>query len=195
MFYAFLINWTLQLNFNYSSRIAVVFMDPNFGLWTIFSWTIFAVRGVRHLGVFCNCHIIAIPIFYRFWVTPLPIFDDICKRSMRFIANCVASPSHLVKSISWHCILFGRQRSLIGSNALFCCERYKWSMIEFINNSSEFNNFPFNSLFYDSLTEMQKNSASFLFELLSIREGHIFLPQSFLSYEQLSDIIDFISTV
>ena len=114
---------------------------------------------------------------------------------MRFIANCVASPSLLVKSISWHCIFFGRQRSFIGSNALFCCERYKWSMLEFINNSSEFNNFPFNSLFYDSLSEMQKNSASFLFELLSIREGRIFLPQSFLSYMQLSDIIDYISTV
>jgi len=69
-------------------------------------------------------------------------------------------------------------------------------MTEFINNSSEFfNNFPFNSLFYDSLSEMQKNSASFLFELLSIREGRIFLPQSFLSYLQLSDIIDYISTV
>ena len=100
----------------------------------------------------------------------------------------------IVKSISWHCIIFRRQRSFIGSNVFFCCERY-WSMIEFINNSSEFNNFPFNSLFYDSLTEMQKNSASFLFELLSIREGYIFLPQSFLSYVQLSDIIDFISTV
>jgi hypothetical protein len=68
-------------------------------------------------------------------------------------------------------------------------------MLEFINNSSEFNNFPFNSLFYDSLTEMQKSSASFLFELLSIREGRMFLPQSFLSYMQLSDIIDYISTV
>ena len=106
-----------------------------------------------------------------------------------------AFPSHLVKSISWHYILFGRQRSFIGSNALFCCDRYKWSMIEFINNSSEFNNFPFNSLFYDSLSEMQKNSASFSFELLSIREGRIFLPQSFFSDVQLSDIIDYISTV
>ena len=148
-----------------------------------------ALRRILQLPY--KCHSYLLPILSD----SLPIFDDICKRSMRFIANCVASPSHLVKSISWHCILFGRQRSFIGSNALFCCERYKWSMIEFINNSSEFNNFPFNSLFYDSLTEMQKNSASFLFELLSIREGHIFLPQSFLSYVQLSDIIDFISTV
>ena len=77
---------------------------------------------------------------------------------------------------------FGRQRSFLGSNVLFCCERYEWSMIQFINNSSQFKDFPFNSLFLTSLSEVQNNSASFLCELLSIREDRIFLPHSFFSH-------------
>ena len=148
-----------------------------------------ALRRILQLPY--NCHSYLIPIMSD----TLPLFDEICKRSMRFIANCIVSPSHLVKSITWHCIVSGRQRSFLGTNVLFCCERYNWSLIQFINNSAQFKDFSFNSLFLDSLSEMQKNSASFLFELLLIREGRIFLPQSFLSNTQLSDIIDYISTV
>mgnify|MGYP006335670613 FL=1 len=148
-----------------------------------------ALRRILQLPY--NCHSYLIPIMSD----TLPLFDEICKRSMRFIANCIVSPSHLVKSITWHCIVSGRQRSFLGTNVLFCCERYNWSLIQFINNSAQFKDFSFNSLFLDSLSEMQKNSARFLFELLLIREGRIFLPQSFLSNTQLSDIIDYISTV
>ena len=125
----------------------------------------------------------------------LSIFDDLCKQSMRLIANCIVSPSQLVKSVTWYSIMFGSQRSFLGSNVIFCCERYNWSMIQFINSSTQFKDFSFNSLFIDDLSEMQKNSANLIFELLLIREGQLFLPQSFLSNTQLSDIIDNISTV
>jgi hypothetical protein len=148
-----------------------------------------AIRRILQLPY--NCHSYFIPIISD----TLPIFDDLCKRSMRFIANCIVSPSNLVKSVSQHCILFGRQRSFLGSNVLFCCERYKWSMRQFINNPSLFKDFPFNSLFITSLSEEQNNSASFLCELLSIREDRMLLPQSFFSYAQVSDIIDYVSTV
>jgi len=148
-----------------------------------------ALRRILQLPY--NCHSYFLPIISD----SLPIFDDLCKRSMRFIANCIVSPSRLVKSISHHCIFFGRQRSFVGSNVLFCCERYKWSMLEFVNNSSHFKDFPFNSLFHTSLSEVQINSASFLCELLSIREDRTFLPQSFFSHAQLTEIIDYVSTV
>ena len=88
-----------------------------------------------------------------------------------------------------------RRRSFLGSNALFCCERYNWSVIQFIGNSAQFKDFPFESLFFYSLSYMQKNSAGFLLELLAIRDGQIFLPQFFLSNTQLSDIIEYIFTV
>ena len=68
-------------------------------------------------------------------------------------------------------------------------------MIQFTNSSTQFKEFSFNSLFLRGLSEMQKNSANLIFELLLIREGQLFLPQSFLSNTQLSDIIDYISTV
>jgi len=42
------------------------------------------------------------------------------KRSTRFILSCVFRGSPLV-----HALIIARYNSVIGSNALFCCERYK----------------------------------------------------------------------
>ena len=68
-------------------------------------------------------------------------------------------------------------------------------MRQFINSPSQFKDFPFDSLFRASLSAEQNSSASFLCELLAIREDRMFLPQSFLSHDQVTDVIDYVSTV
>ena len=112
MFYAFLIYWTLQLNFNYSSRMYVC------SFYGCELWSLDNIHGDNICVVWGKAlrHILQLPYNNHSYLLPilsdtLPIFDDICKRSMRFIANFVASPSLLVKSISWHCIFFWKAKT------------------------------------------------------------------------------------
>jgi len=49
----------------------------------------------------------------------LPFFDDVCKRSARFILSCIQSESSLVRSIVRLGIFAGRCNSVVGKNSLF----------------------------------------------------------------------------
>ena len=44
------------------------------------------------------------------------------------IVSCVDRGSALVRSIGRYGLTVARYNSFIGSNALFCCDRYKWSL-------------------------------------------------------------------
>ncbi len=74
----------------------------------------------RVLGLPYNSHSYLLPILS----CSLPLSDEIIKRSTRFIISCLFSTSHLVQSVSWHCILYGKYSSLLGRNAFLCCVRY-----------------------------------------------------------------------
>jgi len=43
----------------------------------------------------------------------LPVYDDICKRSMKFIVTTSISSSQLIQSIANYCVMFGRYRSFL----------------------------------------------------------------------------------
>jgi len=44
------------------------------------------------------------------------------------IATTLVSSSQLVQSIANYCVVFGKYRSFLGTHALLCCDRYKWSL-------------------------------------------------------------------
>ena len=46
----------------------------------------------------------------------LPVFDEICKRSLRFIAACLSHHCDLVRFFAWHGIVCAPGTSLIGRN-------------------------------------------------------------------------------
>ena len=77
-------------------------------------WTLHS----NHVEIFCVAwrkalrRILCLPYNSHSYLLPimsdtLPMFDEICKRSVRFIANCINSSSQLVKSVTWHCIVSG----------------------------------------------------------------------------------------
>jgi len=72
--------------------------------------------------------------FHPFLSDTLPVYDEICKRSMKFIATTSASSSLLVQSIANYCVMFGRYRPFLGIQALLCYDRYNLSMSELISN-------------------------------------------------------------
>jgi hypothetical protein len=50
----------------------------------------------------------------------LPIFDEICRRSLNFIRSCIAHESSLIRFIAQCGELYARSSSFLGQNVLFC---------------------------------------------------------------------------
>jgi hypothetical protein len=48
----------------------------------------------------------------------LPVFDEICRRSLNFIKLCISHHSQLIRFISLHCVLYSRGSSIAGQNVL-----------------------------------------------------------------------------
>jgi hypothetical protein len=106
----------------------------------------------------------------------IPIFDEICKQSARFITACLSSPSRLVQSVSWHSVVFGKFSSPLGSNAMLCCFRYGWSFDSFVLNLVQLFNSFFHLWYRDSLPDIVIYTVMSLLELHFIREGQFTLP-------------------
>jgi hypothetical protein len=55
----------------------------------------------------------------------LPIFDEICRRTMKFVYSCLNSDSEMIRSVVLNGVNGSRLSSPIGRNAVFCALRYK----------------------------------------------------------------------
>ena len=129
-----------------------------------------ALRRVLNLPY--NTHSHLLPIL----ADTIPIFDDICKRSARFITSCLFSPSRLVQSVAWHSVVFGKFSSPLGSNAMLCCLRYGWSLDLFVLNLVPLSNSFFKLWYRHSLPDTEIYTAMSLLELIFVREGQFTLP-------------------
>ena len=145
----------------------------------------------RVLNLPFNSHSFFLPVLSN----TLPIVDELCKRSARFITSCLLSCNRLVRSISRHSVVFSKYNSLLGSNTLVCCSRYGWSSDSFLSNCIPLNNNFFEQWCLDNLTEIEINSIGSLLDILFIREGYSVLPVHFeLSASQITDIMTNIVT-
>ena len=154
--------------------------------------------GERLYGVYLISLIIVIVICCLCRVTEsdtLPAFDEICKRSARFIVSCVDRDSALVRSIVRYCFTVARYNSFIGSNALFCCDRYKCSLDDLLRSNINLSNFTFASTHHNLISDKMKQTALFLCEMLCIREGifEFCHGRNFLTRSQVDEIIAFLA--
>jgi hypothetical protein len=118
----------------------------------------------------------------------IPIFDELCKRSARFITSCFFSPNRLVQFVSWHSVVFSKYNSPLGSNAWFCCNRYNWLTDLFILNLVPLNNNFFKNWYHAGVPDNEFHTAMALLEALFIREGFVSLPTNF-TFADMNDII------
>jgi len=145
-----------------------------------------AVRRVINLPY--NTHSYLLPLL----TDTLPILDEICKRSARFIVSCLVCSCKLVQSVAWHSIVAAKYNSVLGSNAWFCCERYGWSVDQFIEADIDLSNCNFFSHCRGLVSYSELSTACSLLEVISIREGLFFVPlpvQYKLSRTDLDNII------
>jgi len=166
-------------------------------LWSLYNDAIgeFSVawrKGFRRLlNLPHNSHCYLLPLL----TDTLPFFDELCKRSARFIISCLFSPSQLVRSMMWHGVVVAKYNSIMGSNALFCCERFGWSPDQFVLNLVNLSNNVFIDYYRAGLEDVEKHNAFSLLELLFIREGTFVLSNELsLSKAEINDIINCIAT-
>ena len=125
----------------------------------------------------------------------LPIRDELCKRSARFIFSCLLSNNQFVRSISWHSVNHAKYNSFLGSNALYCCKKYGWSIDYFSLCLVQLSNSFFEQCYINNLTENEMSSIMSLLDILAVREGYSVLPDFLkLSDSEITDIISAIVT-
>ena len=121
-----------------------------------------ALRGVLDLPY--NCHSYLLNLV----TDTLSVFDEICKRSTRLIVSCVVRGSALVRSVARYGLTVARYNSFIGSNALFCCDRYTWSLDDLFRSNINLSNFSFANSRHNLINDKMKEVALFLYETPNI---------------------------
>ena len=103
--------------------------------------------------------------------TLIPVFNEIFKRSARFISSCLHSRCHLACSIAQHSIVHGDYYSLLGRNLKYCCRRFQWWLDDLASGCVSLNNDYFRNFCMNNIPVAQFQTASLAEELLSLREG------------------------
>jgi hypothetical protein len=121
----------------------------------------------RLLNLPCNTHCFLLPLL----TDSLPVYDEICKRSARFILSCLNSRYRLVRCISRHSVIHGGYYSLLWRNTKFCCRRYGWLSDDFVSGLVSLHNNCFSHFCLSLLEAGQLQTASVVEDLFGIREG------------------------
>ena len=122
--------------------------------------------------------------------------DEICRRSARFILSCLHSSSNLVQSLVWHGAVHAKYSSFFFFFSLFCCNRFGWSIDDFISDNVDRSLTFFEQYFQSVLTEEDITMTMTLFERVCLRENFsVFVPNTnFLNKKEIEYMIKFIST-
>ena len=106
----------------------------------------------------------------------LPIFDAMCARSLNFIYRCISHDSDLVHFISQYCIKYGRSRSCIGRNIMFCMQRYNCNVEKVCSGLM---NDVIKSFCITSVDSHRAATANLLRETIMVRDNSLMLPGGF----------------
>ena len=81
-------------------------------------------RSLRRIfGLPYDTHCYILPLLGQY----LPLFDEICSRSLSFIKTCVQHKSKLIRAVANYGIRYGHHNSFLGHIALICAHRYKYT--------------------------------------------------------------------
>jgi len=131
-----------------------------------------SIRAIWNLPSLTHCYLL--PLICRC----LPVFDEICRRSLKFIRACINNESSLVRGLAFYGITFARNESFLGRNVLFCADRYHCAVNDILHGS--INNI-INSYVKFNTTDARVQTADLLCELLNIRESRYLFLTNFSS--------------
>ena len=122
----------------------------------------------------------------------LPVYDEICRRSLNFLRSCVNHKSAVVRFVACHGIKFSIGSSFLGQNVMFCAQRFGCSVNDILQGST---NRIINLSVRQYVDLRMSGSARLLRELLLLRDRVLTLSETnFFSHVELEDIIDSVCT-
>ena len=98
----------------------------------------------------------------------LPTYDEICKRSAKFIVACLCSDNNSVKSVVNYGIL--TRCHSVGRNVMILTRRYAWSLDQLVSGQLLLRNADFMARYFSTVTSDEIRPAHFAIELLCLRE-------------------------
>jgi len=120
----------------------------------------------------------------------LPLFHDLCRRSINFARSCVSHESQFINQIASSCIHFARCNSPMGLNILFCADRFKTNIDGILHGYS---NYIVHSYYNRSIADVQLRASSFLYELISSRDSRqSYFGNVAVTKAELTDIISLV---
>jgi len=120
----------------------------------------------------------------------LPMFDELCRRSMSFVCSCLSHDSYLIRFVANYTIVHARSQSFLGHNVLFCAHRYNFS-VNICNRLNSFDNLV-KTFVHNSIDDNIRCLASLLYELIMIRKRRLYLNESVLLTGGVNDIIHYV---
>ena len=125
-------------------------------------------KGVRRIwGLPYNTHSDLLPILSNC----LPIFDEICRRFLVFSYNCIHHDSEIIRSVASYSLLFARNDSVLGKNAIFCSQRYGRTLDELFLENVHLSTHVINNYCDEQTLEDRMSTALFLHECVLLRDG------------------------
>ncbi len=119
----------------------------------------------------------------------LPLEDEICKRSLNFIRDCLCNSSGLVSAIANYGVFYGRYNSFLGHNALFCVNKYNVNICDIVVGSTNIN-YVVRRHVFGLVDDCQFQTVNFLRELVFLRDKDlVFSNDVYFSREELELII------
>jgi len=118
----------------------------------------------------------------------IPIYVELCRRFINFLHSALNSKCRLVECVVRHGLCISPMKSPIGHNAVTCSLRYGVSQDRF--HKLQFSKRYFREWWISDLLPDVTVCASFLLELLLIRDGLLYLPASFFTREHLKTHIN-----
>jgi len=97
----------------------------------------------------------------------LPVFDELCRRSMSFVRSCLSQDFYLIRFVANYAEVHARSQSFLGHNC-FWAHRCQFS-VNICNRLSSFDNLV-KSFMYYSIDDNMRCSANLLYDLIMIRE-------------------------
>jgi hypothetical protein len=100
----------------------------------------------------------------------LPVFDELCRRSMNFVRSCLSHDSRIIQFVANYAVTHARSQSFLGRNVLFCARCYKFPVSSTIYDELVSFDTLINSFLHSSIDDNMSCFANFLYELVMLRE-------------------------
>jgi len=136
-------------------------------------------------NISCRTHCNILPLLSNV----LPMYDEICKRTVNFIKSCINSDCVLVNRLTYRGIHFEQMRSPIGRSALTCGKRNG------VYNSKKFDNSTVQHWYESNISEELRSNFLLLLEMIFVTDGSFYVAINDAPFCSRHDLVSFISLV